>query len=168
METFNIINAKNIKENTFQLIGTDWMLITAGSIKSYNMMTASWGGMGVLWNKPIAICFIRPQRYTYEFVEKNDFFTLSFFDNKFREMLNFLGTESGRNVKKMEMNGITPIATESNTVYFNEARIVLECKKLYYDDIKPSHFIDKSIDKLYPIKDYHRMYFGEIMKCLVK
>jgi flavin reductase (DIM6/NTAB) family NADH-FMN oxidoreductase RutF len=168
MNTFKLIDPTHVEENIFQLIAKDWMLITAGNMKSYNMMTASWGGMGHLWNKQIAICFIRPQRYTYEFVEKNDFFTLSFFDNKFRKILNYLGTESGKNVNKMKVDGLTPITSKNNSIYFEEARLVMECRKLYFDDIKPSNFLNETIDILYPIKDYHRMYFGEITKCLMK
>ena len=168
MNTFKTINPKSIQENTFQLMATDWMLITAGNLKSYNTMTASWGGLGHLWNKHIAICFIRPQRYTYEFVEKNEFLTLSFFHDKHREILNYLGKESGRSINKMKVEGITPIISENNSIYFEEAKLVLECKKLYFDDLEPSHFIDKNLDKLYPTKDYHRMYFGEIVNCLQK
>ncbi len=168
MKTFNLIKPDNIQENTFRLLANDWMLITAGNIESYNMMTASWGGMGVIWNKPISICFIRPQRYTYEFVEKNDYYTLSFFGNEQRGILNYLGKESGRDVNKMQTKGLTPVISENNSVYYSEAKLVLECKKLYFDDIEPAHFLNDTIDKLYPIKDYHRMYFGEIVNCLQK
>lgn len=168
MKTFKIINPNEIQENIFQLIAIDWMLITAGNSKSYNTMTASWGGMGHLWNKQIAICFIRPQRYTYQFVEKNEFFTLSFFPNKYRNILDYLGKESGRNINKMKIENLTPISSENNSIYFEEAKLVLECKKIYFDDLKPSNFIDKNLDKNYPTKDYHRMYFGEITNCLIK
>jgi flavin reductase (DIM6/NTAB) family NADH-FMN oxidoreductase RutF len=168
MTDFKKIDNMQINENVFRLIGKDWMLITAGNLNSYNMMTASWGGMGVLWNKQIAICFIRPQRYTYEFVEKNDLFTISFFEETHRPILSYLGTESGRTVNKMRTEGLTPLSSENNSVYFKEAKLVLECRKLYFDDINADNFLNAGIDKLYPIKDYHRMYFGEIITCLEK
>lgn len=164
-----IIKPEEITDNTFKLIGSDWMLITVGSPESYNTMTASWGGFGVLWNKKVCFCVVRPVRYTYEFMERADNFTLSFFDEKYRNALNICGSKSGRNIDKAAETGLTPIAGKlSNTTSFAEARIVLECKKLYYQDIEPEHFLDKSIDENYPQKDYHRMYIGEIVNCLIE
>jgi len=155
-----------LNESIFKLIGKDWMLVCAGNTEKYNMMTASWGTCGILWNKPIAIAFIRPQRYTYEFIEKHDYFTLNFFDSSFRKTLNLLGTESGRDINKMEVSGLDPITTPSGSVYFKQARIILECRKLYFDNIKPELFLDKDIHKMYPNKDYHRFYIGEIMNAM--
>jgi len=167
-DNFKVITPEEISENTFKAIGKDWMLITAGSIEKCNTMTASWGGLGVLWAKNVAICFIRPTRYTYEFIEKADTFTLSFFEEKYRKALQLCGTKSGRDIDKVAAAGITPVASDSVSVYFSEAKLVLECRKLYYQDINPENFLDKEIDKNYPNKDYHRMYVGEIIKCLVK
>jgi flavin reductase (DIM6/NTAB) family NADH-FMN oxidoreductase RutF len=99
-DRFKIIEPEQIRENIFKLIGDDWMLICAGNIKNYNMMTASWGTCGILWNKPVAVIFIRPQRYTHEFTEKNEYFTLNFFDETYRRHLNLLGTKSGREIIK--------------------------------------------------------------------
>jgi flavin reductase (DIM6/NTAB) family NADH-FMN oxidoreductase RutF len=165
---FNIIKPQELQENTFKLIGTDWMLITAGTAESFNTMTASWGGMGILWGKEICFCVVRPQRYTYEFMERNSQFTLSFFDKKYRKALNFCGKKSGRDVDKIASTGLTPISDKTGIVYFNEARIVLECRKIYFQDLNPENFIDPGIDKNYSSKDYHRMYVGEIARCLVK
>jgi len=151
-----------IDGNVFKLIGDDWMLITSGNINSYNTMTASWGGMGVLWNKPVSYIFVRPTRHTYEFIEKNNAYTLSFFSEKYRKALTLCGTKSGRDINKAKEAGITPEETKSGTVYFQEARLVIECRKLYFQDIDPSHFLDSSIDKMYN-NDYHRMYVGEII-----
>lgn len=144
------------------------MLVTAGNIDSYNTMTASWGGLGVLWGKDIAFCVIRPGRYTYEFMEKADTFTLSFFGNEYKKALSFCGSHSGRDCDKAKETGLTPVESENGSVYFGEARLVLECKKIYFDDINPENFIDPDIDSNYPKKDYHRMYVGEIVNVLAK
>lgn len=167
MKEFKEIKPEQIRDNAFSLIGSDWMLITSGTLESYNSMTASWGGFGVLWGKKICFCVIRPHRYTYSFMEKSNFFTLSFFDEEYRSVLNFCGTKSGRNVNKAKATGLTPIKGTLDDVYFAEARLVLECKKIYFQDIEPNNFIDATIDENYPKKDYHRMYIGEIIKCFV-
>lgn len=167
-KAFSETDVLSLKESTFKLIGSDWMLITAGSIESFNTMTASWGGLGVLWDKNVCYCFIRPQRYTYEFMEKADFFTLSFFEEKYRDMLDFCGSHSGRDTDKVKETGITPVDGKLSTVYFSEARLVFTCRKIYFQDLVPDHFLDQSIQKNYPKKDYHRMYIGEIVSCLKK
>jgi flavin reductase (DIM6/NTAB) family NADH-FMN oxidoreductase RutF len=156
-----------LTDNPFKLIGTDWMLITAGTPESFNTMTASWGGLGILWERKVATCYIRPTRYTYELIERSQHFTLSFFNETFRKALTYCGTHSGRNVNKIKEAGITPMK-EKAFVYFEEARLVLACRKLYYQDIGPERFLDPTIESMYPQKDYHRMYIGEIEKCLVK
>lgn len=165
---FKIISPEEITNNTFKLIGTDWMLITAGTLEKYNTMTASWGGFGILWGKNMCFCVIRPQRFTYEFMESQSAFTLSFFGEGYREMLSFCGSNSGRNVDKATKTGITPVEVNPGRVYFNEARLVLECKKVYFQDINPDNFIDTGLLKNYPGKDYHRMYIGEIENCYIK
>lgn len=168
-ETFKSIKPEQITDNVFELVGSDWMLVTAGTPDSFNTMTASWGGFGVLWNKDICWCVIRPGRYTYEFIEKNDTFTLSFFTEDYRDALNLCGTKSGRDIDKAAEAGLTPTAGRlEGTTGFAEARLVIECRKLYFQDIDPKHFLDPDIDRNYPQKDYHRMYVGEIVNCLVK
>jgi len=165
---FKQINPCHIKDNIFNLIANDWMLITAGSIDSFNTMTASWGTMGELWNKKISICFIRPTRHTYGFMELAEYFTLSFFDKKYREALKYCGTKSGRDVDKIAHTGLTPVEGESGAVFFDEARLVMECRKIYIHDLNPKDFLDANIEKEYPEKDYHRMYIGEIKRCIYK
>jgi len=162
------VNPEEITDNVFKLVGKDWMLITAGTKAKFNTMTASWGGLGILWGKKICFCTIRPQRYTYEFVESSDTFTLSFFDDKYRSALNICGIQSGRDTNKIADAGITPIELSAKAVSFDEARLVIECKKLYYQDINPDNFLDPDIDKNYPNKDYHRMYIGEIVNCYLR
>ncbi len=165
---FEEIPPETIQDNPFRLIGSTWMLVTAGTLQSYNTMTASWGGLGVLWNKNIAICFIRPTRYTYGFMESADRFTLSFFGEEYRDTLNLCGTKSGRDVDKAAATGLIPVATDSGAVTFAQARLVLECRKLYSQDIQPSRFHDATIERHYPKQDYHRMYIGEVVTCLAK
>lgn len=165
---FKKIKSTEINENAIKLIGYDWMLITAGSKENVNTMTAAWGGIGFLWKKPVVFTFIRPQRYTYKFAEKYDDFTLCFFDEKYRDVLKYCGTKSGRDTDKIKKCGLTPIETAAGNIFFEQSKLVLECKKLYFDDIKPENFIDKDLDKLYPIRDYHRVYYGEIFNCLMR
>lgn len=159
------INPESIAENTFKLIGTDWFLLTAGNIESYNTMTASWGGMGVLWNRKVVFCFVRPVRHTYKFMEENEFFTLSFFAETFREALSYCGKYSGRDVNKAKETGLIAESSSNGSVFFKQAKLVLECRKLYFSDIDNSNFIIRELEKHYPDKDYHRMYIGEIVNC---
>lgn len=167
MKHFTELNPLDLDESAFRLIGKEWMLITAGTMDGWNTMTASWGGMGELWFKPAAFIFIRPQRYTLEFVEKEPVFTLSFFDESYRTALNFCGTRSGREFDKAAETGLTPFVTENGSVAFEEARIVMECRKLYTQELDPNGFLDDAIvPKCYPDSDFHRMYVGEVLKTL--
>lgn len=163
---FKTIKPTAVGDNVFKLIDKDWMLITAGSIKSWNTMTASWGGLGVLWNKPVAFAFVRPTRHTYGFMERAGRFTLSFFPERYRKALAFCGTHSGRDTDKAAATGLAPLAVAPGAVSFKQARLVLVCRKLYTTDIDPARFVDPKIDRLYPKKDYHRLYVGEITTCL--
>ena len=168
MSHFILTSPETLSQNAFKLIGKDWMLITAGDEEKYNTMTASWGGVGVLWNESVAFAFIRPQRYTYEFTENNGLFTLSFFDEEYRSALRFCGANSGRDCDKAEKTGLTPVH-EDGLTYFAEAKLVLVCEKLYAQDLTAESFVDKAIiDKNYPNNDFHRMYVGKIVKCLKK
>lgn len=159
---WNKIDPKELSGNPFRMIGEEWMLVTAGTPDHYNTMTASWGGLGVIWSKPVATIYVRPQRYTYEFLERNERLTLSFFPEKYRKALAFCGSKSGRDYDKAKECGLTPVEAEGSAA-FAEARLVLACRKLYYSDVDPEHFLDSSIDGAnYPEKDYHRMYICEI------
>lgn len=162
------IDIKELKGNAVSLFDDKWCLITAGSGEDYNTMTASWGAMGELWNKDVCFCFIRPQRYTYEFTEKNELFTLSFFGEEYRKALAFCGRNSGRDFDKAKETGLTPMEIDGS-VSFEESEIVIVLRKVAYQDIKPEGFVDETIDeKNYPEKDYHRMYIGEVVSCYVK
>ena len=168
MSEFKEISVYDIKDNLTRLISKDWMLVTAGELEDFKMMTANWGTLRYLWQKEIAICFVRPTRHTYQFTEKHDYFTLTFFEEKYRDILKVMGTKSGRDMNKMTESGLTPRAGKTGSVYFEEARIVMECKKIYYHDINPDNFLLPEIDKEYPQKDYHRVYIGEILNCLIR
>ncbi|MBQ9913243.1 MAG: flavin reductase [Clostridia bacterium] len=162
------IDIKELKGNAVSLFDDKWCLITAGIGDDYNTMTASWGAMGELWNKDVCFCFIRPQRHTYEFMEKNELFTLSFFGEEYRKALTFCGRNSGRDCDKAKETGLTPVETDGS-VSFEESEIIIVLRKVAYQDIKPEGFIDETIDgKNYPEKDYHRMYIGEVVSCYVK
>ncbi len=163
---FKEISAKDIKDNLIEKISNEWMLISAGDKDGYNMMTASWGFMGEMWGKDSVIAMIRPQRYTMQFVNKNDYFAFSFYgDNK--DIHKVCGSKSGRDCNKTEETGLTPVFAD-NTVYFEEANLVIICKKQYADSLKEENFTDKSPLKWYENKDYHNMIFGSIEKVLIK
>ncbi|MDR1544792.1 MAG: flavin reductase [Prevotellaceae bacterium] len=164
MNDYREIDIRNLRESAGRLIGEDWTLITAGDSTNFNTMTASWGTLGHLWNRHVAIVFVRPQRYTFEFMENGDYFTLSFFEmEKYRPALQLLGTKSGRDGDKVSEAGLTPLATPYG-VSFGEANMIIECKKIYSEFLNPKSFIDTTIiDKVYPQKDFHKMYVGEIL-----
>ena len=142
--------------------------VSAGELADFNTMTASWGAMGELWHKKVGFGFVRPTRHTFKFMEESDTFTLTFFDEKYRDALKFCGTKSGRDVDKMAATGLTPVPSKCGSVHFAEARLVIECRKLYVHDLDPAEFLEAAIEEEYPEKDYHRMYIGEIVRCLKK
>jgi len=173
---YKLIDSRELQGNVFELIGDKWMLVTAANQSGkFNTMTASWGGMGIMWGKPYANCVVRPVRYTYEFMEEVNYFTLSFFSEKYRDALNLLGTKSGRDGDKVKESGLTEFdifelknISSARIISYKQADIILVCKKIYYQDIDPANFIDKDLDRNYPNKDYHRMYFGEIIRIQVQ
>jgi len=159
-------------ENAFDLIGKQWMLITAGNKDKYNTMTASWGGLGWLWNRPVAFLFVRSERYTYEFLEANERVTLSFFTEDYRKALQICGSKSGRDIDKAKETGITPVTTESGSVTFAESRLALDCRKLFKSEMDEKSFIDKEIfAKNYgnkPGGSLHNLYVVEIENVYTK
>lgn len=162
------IKTEKLNKNPFELIGEDWMLVTAKKENKVNTMTASWGGMGIMWNKSVAYTVLRPQRYTKEFVDASETFSLSFFGKEHKKTLSYLGTVSGRDEDKITKSGLK-VVYEDRTPYFEEANIVLICRKLYSQKIDPKGFIDEKLDaENYPKKDYHTLYISEILKVLVK
>ncbi len=161
------INVRDLKDNFVKMISNDWALLTAGKSDTFNTMTVSWGGIGELWNKDVCFVFVRPQRYTYEFIEKNDYFSLSFFGGEYKKELGICGSKSGRDIDKIAETGFTPIDF-GETVGFEQAKVNVILKKLAYQDIKPDGFLDESIMNNYANNDFHRVYVGEIVKVIIE
>ena len=157
----------DLQMNPYDKIGGEWMLCTAGGEGSYNTMTCSWGHLGCLWNLPTAVCYVRPQRYTKEFIDREEKYTLCFFPEQYKKALGYLGTKSGRDEDKVAAAGLTPVHVDGYT-YFAEASLVLVCRTLYQAPLKEEYFRDKAVlDKNYPQKDFHDLYIGHIEKVLV-
>ena len=157
------INIRDIKESAVSLISDGWGLVTAGTKDKFNTMTVSWGALGEIWGKDVAFIFIRPQRYTFEFLEKEEYFSLSFYDKKYRDALAFCGKKSGRNTDKCAETGLEPEFIDG-TVTFKQAKYTLVCKKVAGRFLDPKGFIDSEIESNYSNSDYHKMYVGEIIK----
>ena len=166
---FQKTDVKSMEMKPFEKIGSQWMLIAAEKDGKANAMTASWGGLGVLWGKNVVTVYIRPQRYTKEFVDAQDTFTLSFFDGKYMEELGYMGRISGRDVPdKLDQSGLH-LTHVDGAPAFEEASQVLVCRKLYRGNIKPENFLDPEQDvKWYPQKDYHDVYVAEIVDAYVR
>lgn len=165
------INYKEMKFNPFNLLGSEWMLVTAGNEQEgIGTMTISWGHLGCLWghNDPTAVIYLRPSRYTKTFVEKEAYFTLCVMENSFKKQMAYLGSVSGRTEDKVAKVGLTKVFAH-DSVYFAEAKMVFVCKKIYASELQESGFIhQETIDNNYPLKDFHTMYVGKIEKVLVK
>ena len=163
---FKTINPKEIKDNLIKCFADEWALITAGNGNDYNMMTASWGFAGEMWGQDSLCVVVRPQRYTMEFIDKNDYFTVSFYGDR-KDIHKICGSMSGRDVDKTAECNLTPVTSEKY-VYFKEARLVLVVKKQFVQQMKEDAFIDCDIlPRYYPEKDFHNMIIGRIEKVLV-
>lgn len=167
---YKSINPSEINDNLIKLISDDWMLITAGNKDKFNTMTANWGGTGYLWRKQVVFVFVRPERFTFRFMEDSDGFTLSFYDEKYRDALNICGTKSGRDCDKVREAGLTPFFTENGYPAFSEARLMLECRKLYASQLTRDAFLDDE-----PLKTHystkgglHKLYIAEIAKAWIR
>lgn len=161
------INIRDIKKSAVEMISDGWGLVSAGNEEKFNTMTVSWGGLGEIWGKDAVFIFIRPQRYTYEFIEKEEFFTLSFYGEEFRNALKICGSQSGRNTDKVANAGLTPLFVDG-TVSFEQAEYTFVCRKMASQFIDPKGFEDDSIEKNYSAGDYHKVYIGEIVKVYSK
>ncbi len=170
---YDKIDAKELPDNVIQLIGDEWMLITAGNKDSFNTMTASWGGLGYVWNRPSSFIFVRDTRYTYQFLQKEESFTLSFFTEEYRGALRICGTKSGRDTDKVKEAGLTPVETPSGLMTFDEARMVIECKKTLVQELDYGNLTDnykaKIMEESYnnePSK--HQLFISEITNIWIK
>lgn len=167
MATFVTITPEEMTEDVFTAIGKEWMLIAVGDEDKHNMMTASWGGFGVLWNKKVSTIYVRPSRYTYDFLENGKTYALCFFDEAHRDKLTYCGRHSGRDGDKCAATGLTPCFDKA-APYFEEASMVVFCNTLYKQDMDPACFLDPAIEGNYNGADYHRMYIGEITEVMKK
>ena len=148
-------------------IDKEWALLTCGKKEKFNMMTISWGSLGTLWHKPIATIYVRPNRYTNEFIENNDYFTLSFYDEEYKKDLGFLGSKSGRDIDKISYTNLTPEIID-NGITFKEANLTIVCKKIYFQDLDIKNIPQTEIDRFYNNEPVHRMYIGEVIDIIDK
>ena len=169
MENFREVDVATVDENFIRVIGAEWMLVTAGDGRTCNTMTASWGMAGEMWGRHAVMVVIRPQRYTCEFVEREERFTLSFFDPAYRKALAYCGSRSGRDGDKIAAAGLTVRATGDGVPALAEARLVLQCRKMYADRLREESFLDRElVGKWYEAGDFHRVYIAEIERAYVK
>lgn len=168
MSPFHEISPADLLCRPFSLIGEDWLLVTVAAAGRTNTMTASWGGLGVIWGKSAATIYLRPQRYTKELLDQSETFSLSVLGAPFRQTLSYLGAVSGREEDKIKKAGLT-LWGERDTPYFAEASLVFLCRKLYGQPMAPENFSDESLSAAwYPQRDYHVLYIGAIERILQK
>lgn len=168
MSTLNEISMESLSFNPFTKIGKEWMLITAGNEEKANTMTASWGGLGVMWGKNVVFVVIRETRYTKEFIDANEDFSLTFLSEDYRSTLNYLGTVSGRDEDKIAKAGLH-LSYKDGVPYLTEGKMVLTCKKMSATPITPDQFLDSTIEeKWYKDGNLHTLYIGEITSVLAE
>ena len=168
MHSFQPVGFEQMDVNPFKMIGKDWMLVTAGNEEKANTMTASWGGVGVMWGKNVVYVFIRDSRFTKEFVDREGRFSLSFPEEKFRKVMKFLGTVSGRNEDKIKEAGVH-IGYYNGVPYIDEGSMIMICRVMSRTPIRKEDFLDDSIDtSWYASGDYHDMYIAEITDILAR
>ena len=153
----------NIKP--FDLFNKSWALVTAGPINNHNSMTVSWGELGTLWRKDVATIYIKPCRYTHQFMENNEFFVISFFDEEYRNSLMVMGSKSGRDVDKDGLAELTPISHKEVTIY-KEAKLTLVCKKIYQHDMVLENIPQEAVETYYKEESPHTMYIGEVIEVI--
>lgn len=153
------------KIDAFSQFDKKWALLSAGNKEHYNAMTISWGGLGTLWSRPVATVYVKPIRYTYQFMEENEYFAISFYPEKYRSALGLMGSKSGRDCAKAAEAGLTPKEV-SGTVTFEEAEITLLCKKIYCQDLNTENMPQDVIRGYYEAEEPHRMYIGEVVDIL--
>ena len=153
----------NLDLSALELFDKNWALLTSGDIGNHNSMTISWGQMGTLWHKPVVTTFVRFNRHTFSFINKNEYFVVSFFPKEFHNSLVIMGTKSGKDVNKDNLANLTPIEHNNVTLY-KEAQVSLVCKKIYFDDLKFENMPKVVVEKLYKGQQGHRMFIGEVVE----
>ena len=151
----------------FSVFDKKWALLTAGNKDSFNTMTVSWGGMGTIWGKPVATVYVRTSRYTHEFMDREGYFTVSFYPEEYRKVLGVLGSKSGRDMDKMNGSGLIAKALQES-VTFEEAEITLVCRKMFMQRLEPSNITDPDAAKFYAGDAPHDMYIGEVVDIISK
>lgn len=155
------MDLKNFNLAPLYVIDKEWALLTVGGKEKFNTMTVSWGGFGTLWHKPVVTVYVRPNRYTYKFMESDDFFTLSFYDEEYREDLTVLGSNSGKDLDKIALTKLTPDFLKDATT-FKEAKLTIVCKKIYFQDLDICNIPQNEVDRFYKTEPVHRMFIGEV------
>lgn len=157
--------------NPFTKLAEEWMIITSGNQEKVNGMTASWGGLGVLWGQNTAFIFVRENRYTKEFIDNGEYFSCSFFDKKFKNDLKYFGVVSGRVEDKFKTAGLN-VNFRDNIPFVDEGNFIVLCKKMAAVPITETHFLNPELkEKWYSGKEennFHTMYVGEIVEILAR
>ena len=156
------MNLESFNFKPFYTLDKEWALLSVGNKEKFNMMTVSWGGFGTIWGRPVVSVYVRKSRYTYEFMEENDYFTLSFYEEKYKKDLGILGSKSGRNINKKSLVSLHEEEV-GNSISFKEANLTLVCKKIYYDDLKKENMKPEMQEQFYKKDEIHRMYIGEVI-----
>lgn len=156
------MDLKNFNLAPLYVIDQEWALLTVREKENFNAMTISWGGLGTLWNKPIVTVYVKPIRYTYEFMENNEYFTISFYNEQYRNDLSVLGTKSGKDLDKVALTKLTPDLLK-NGISFKEANLTIICKKIYFQDLDITNVPQKEVARFYKTEPVHRMYIGEVI-----
>lgn len=166
------MDLKNFNLAPLYKLDQEWALLTAGTKEKFNTMTISWGGFGTIWNKPVVTVYVRPTRYTYEFIENNEYFTISFYDDEYKKDLVILGSKSGKEIDKVSLTKLTPDFLDKG-ISFKESKLTIICKKIYFQDlninnIDNKNIIQSEIDRFYKNEPMHRMYIGEVVDVIDK
>jgi len=165
---FRRTDADKIPGNIIKMLANDWSLIASGREGKTNVMTASWGGIGRLWDKPVSICFINPTRYSIQTMDEGETYTISFYTEAYKDAMNYTGSVSGRNTDKITGSGLTPIKTPSGAPAFAEAWMIFECKKIVAQPLSPNSIVDTESAAEWSKDGYHKMYIGEILNVWIK
>lgn len=156
------MDLKNFKLMPFYDLDKKWAILTSGDKEKFNQMTVSWGGFGTIWNKPVVTVYVRHNRYTYEFIENNEYFTLSFFSDEYKKDLSILGSKSGKDINKLSLTNLN-VEYNENFVTYKEAVLTIICKKLYGQDLNMDNMSEEIKEKHYSNDPVHKMYIGEVI-----
>ena len=150
----------------FSQFDKKWALLSAGDKENHNTMTISWGGMGTLWSRPVVTVYVKPIRYTYNFLNENEYFTISFYEDKYKDAMSFMGNNSGRDIDKDKESGLT-IKELNKAITYNEAEVTILCKKIYSQDFNIDNMPKEIVDHYYSIEEPHRLYVGQVVDIII-